>query len=159
MGYAAFELKICRGSKTSQEVIGSDRFTVINGHSQVGFHLHLWLISEGETDHVQAFFKRKHVVFTGIGTDGNNDLIEQGNGSENDVLVTFGDRVEGSRKNSYSFHLRVEFGNRIGFLRERYTILFQFGQNRKVNVGRKRQRNASLLDLSFEYHLCGNGQG
>src|SRR5690554_2122120 len=111
----------------------------VGGESTVVFDLHLVGVGEGVRDPFFALFEGEHGLFGGVHPYGDDDFIEKGKCAVHDVFVSFGNGVEGSRKDCDSAHSFRAF-----------LIFMHFSK-----IGAKRSRRNMVCGSLWA--LCGSG--
>ena len=98
LGNGPLILAIGRSTQTPQDVPGSTGRTKIDSQAFVLVHFNSFLAPENIAYPLQPVFQREKTFFVRIVSYGNNNFIEQRNGSAHHRFVTYGEGIERTRK-------------------------------------------------------------
>lgn len=94
LGDGLFVVEIAGVAQATQQVLGTNLVTKMRREALKAGNFHLGLIPENGFEPRQALFQRKEVRLLAVDTNGNDDFIEKGYCSADQLGVAGGDGIE-----------------------------------------------------------------
>jgi len=103
-GHLLFGEEVGGVAQTADQEAGACAAAQIDGESGVGGHLHGRISCVEVMNPLRPLFHGEKVLFLDVIADGDDNLVEKRQGFGDNLLVTLGERAEGTGENSDLFH-------------------------------------------------------
>ena len=102
-------LEVAAAAQTTDDGVGTHFLAEVGSEALVALHFHLRIVLENGLAPRDAVLQIKSGTLFHIDADSDINLVEDGQGPQNDAAVPQGDGIEGTGENGYSFHCVFDF--------------------------------------------------